>query len=524
MKVLVTGGTGVIGEALVPELLKAGHTVRLLSRGASDAVKELPEGVEPFSADIAKPGSIAGAADGCSAVIHITGIVEEHPPESTFQSINVEGTSRMLKEAERAGVQRFIYISSLGADRGASAYHLSKREAEGLASRFREEWVILRPGNVYGPGDDVISVLLKMVRTMPAVPMIEGGDQPFQPIWAEDFAKAIAAALTEPGLHGKTLELAGADITTTSQVIDCLCDLTGRRPAKVAFPSWLAQFGVKLAEGLGLKDALAEKAHLSLPLNSSKLKMLMEENVIRDPRNNALIHVFHMEPTPLQAGLARLADELPESGPSEGVGKLEQKRFWADIANSAYDASGLIQLARHRITEVMAIQFEAEPGVPRESEPGATFTGKIPGRGNIQVRTIEEKPLSFAMVTVEGHPLAGLVRFSAEDLPDGKVRFQIETIVRASNGFDWLALKTFGQAMQNQNWIATVENVGRLSGGTIENGVQMESAAMGEEEARDLEARVEGLIHHARRKQKEEVVAGAASPFQAVHSEDLLKT
>lgn len=60
------------------------------------------------------------------AIIHLTGIVEESPPEVTFESVNIQGTRNVLREAARAGVERFLYISSLGTDRGASQYHKSK--------------------------------------------------------------------------------------------------------------------------------------------------------------------------------------------------------------------------------------------------------------------------------------------------------------------------------------------------------------------------------------------------------------
>jgi nucleoside-diphosphate-sugar epimerase len=116
--------------------------------------------------------------------------------------VNVDGTRNMLRETERAGVGRFIYVSSLGADTGKSDYHRSKLGGESLVKEFRGGWIILRPGNVYGPGDEVVSLLLKMVRTLPAIPVIDGGDDPFDPVWVDDLAGAIASAVERPDLHG----------------------------------------------------------------------------------------------------------------------------------------------------------------------------------------------------------------------------------------------------------------------------------------------------------------------------------
>jgi len=122
MKILVTGGTGVIGEGVIPELLQRGHQVRLLSRHADDDAKQWP-GVEPFPGNVTEPSSLSGAANGCDAIVHIAGIAFEEPPKLTFASVNVDGTRNVLDEAKRAGVQRFVYVSSLGADTGESPYH-----------------------------------------------------------------------------------------------------------------------------------------------------------------------------------------------------------------------------------------------------------------------------------------------------------------------------------------------------------------------------------------------------------------
>ena len=171
MKVLVTGGTGVVGEGAVSELVRRGHEVRLLSRNALEDAAQWGDSVEPWPASVSEPEKVKGSADGQDVVLHVAGIVNESPPEATFESVNVEGTGNMIREAERARVGRFIYMSSLGADRGESGYHRSKKSAEELVRKFHGGWTILRPGNVYGPGDEVVSLLLRMVRTLPAMPI-----------------------------------------------------------------------------------------------------------------------------------------------------------------------------------------------------------------------------------------------------------------------------------------------------------------------------------------------------------------
>src|SRR6476646_5028056 len=106
MRVLVTGGTGVVGVGTVTELVRRGHSVVLISRHAERDVRQWPEGVTPWPGDVARARSLHGAADGCDVVLHMVGIVDEGD-DATFQDVNVQGTANMIAETERAKVGRF---------------------------------------------------------------------------------------------------------------------------------------------------------------------------------------------------------------------------------------------------------------------------------------------------------------------------------------------------------------------------------------------------------------------------------
>lgn len=495
MRVLVTGGTGVIGEGLLPVLVGAGHTVRLLSRGAEVDAERWPAEVEPFAADVTDPSSLRGAADTCGAVVHITGIVDESPPELTFERVNVQGTRNVLAEAARAGLKRLIYVSSLGAERGRSQYHRSKFKAEELVRASAFDWLILRPGNVYGPGDEVISTLLKMVRTLPAVPVIDAGNQPFQPVWYEDLGQAILHALETPELRRRTLELAGEETTTMSDLIERLSAITGRKVTRVPVPSLLASLGVRIAESTQLDKVLGVK----LPLNDAKLKMLLEGNFIEHPGANALTTRLGIRPTPLDVGLTKLADSIPEQLPSEGVGPLRHKRFWADIRGSRHTPTALVEEFREHCAECMPLEFSAEPGTPRVVEEGVTLTLGLPLRGNVQVRVEEVAPRRVTFATVEGHMLAGMIQFKASGDKRRAVRFLVEIHARAATALDLLAMNTVGDALQQSNWEEVVTRVVQLSGGTAPLGVQSETETLDDEEARRIEHRLNELVNRRKR-------------------------
>ena len=499
MRVLVTGGSGVIGEGLIPHLVDGGHHVRLLTRGAADAAREWPDTVESFAADVTQPEQLPGAADGCDAVVHISGIVTEQPPEITYQKVNVDGTRHLLAECARAGFPKFVFISSLAAERGHSSYHASKREAEHLVREYSGPWVILRPGNVYGPGDDVISKLLTMHRTLPAIPVIGAGDHSFQPIWYLDLGQAIARAI-EPDVETGVYELAGSDVTTPNEILSRFERITGRSPVRLPVPEFLA----------GLAARVADVAGVRLPINESQFQMLIEENVVRNTNGNALTRVFGVTPTALTDGLTVLADAQPEQTPDEGVGGMEQKRFWADISGSRFSADALMDQFRTGCTEVMPIEFDVEPGTPQRVAKGATLTAALPMRGNIQIRVVEDDARVVTFATLRGHPLAGVVRFSTTEPTAGVVRFSVSVFARAATMVDWLAMSTVGGVAQNSTWRTVVQRMVDLSGGTAD-GVNEEKGVVRGEDSAQIEEWVVDLVSQHRRAEHERPVENAVT-------------
>lgn len=492
MRVLMTGGTGVIGSPVVSGLLERGHTVRLFSRGAERDAQAFAGRVEIHPGSISDGDAVRGAAEECDAVLHIAGIVSEDPPEITFRKVNVEGTANLLREAERAGVTRFIYISSLGADRGASDYHRSKHEAEGLVQAFPGSWLILRPGNVYGPGDAVISTLLQMVRVLPAIPTIGAGDDPFQPIYASDLASAIIAALEEPGFERQILELAGAEVTTMNGLLEVMAEITGKDPPRFPLPNKVLEAGAVLAGSLGI----------DLPISHDVLTMLQEENVIGSGGRNALIDLFGIQPTPLRIGLERLAEALPERLPSQGVGSLDRHRYWADIRGARMQADELFSIVCRdfgQLAPEQLLRVDPEGRGSADLVEGETLTLAIPLRGTIQVRVEEVAERAATSVTLEGHPLSGMIRFLVREPEPGTLRFEVRSYFRGSNQIDRAIMSSVGGALQGATWRSMVEAVVARSGGQIVDGVHADQQPLSDAEARHVENWVEELVLRRKR-------------------------
>lgn len=491
MRVLVTGGTGVVGRSTVTALLQRGHVVQLLSRHAQRDAQQWPHGVHPVVGNVADASSISGAATDCDVVLHLTGVVDDEGANA-LERINVEGTRNMVRETERAGVGRFIYVSSLGADRGNSAYHKSKRRAEAIVRQFRGAWTIIRVANVFGPGDEQISLLLRMVRTLPVLPVIGKGDTQFQPIWHEDLGELLARAAERSDLGNKELEVAGGELTSQSDLIQRLSRITGRDVPQLPMPSVVTKLGLRLASTLGI----------DVPFNEDQLQMLEEGSQITPGRENALVTVFRMEPTPLERALTTLANAQDEQLPDAGVGDLRRKRYWADIVSSAKTPEALMTYVREHFADVMAsfIETRPEPGATAVLEEGATLTLSLPLRGHVQVRVAEAEPRVITLVTLEGHPLSGAVRFLSEARGDD-LRFEVQVYDRAASLVDLVMMRTLGERLQDASWRELIENVVKASGGSAPAGVQHETAVLDDEQMEKIEEWVRDLVMERKREE-----------------------
>jgi uncharacterized protein YbjT (DUF2867 family) len=493
MRVLVTGGTGVVGRATITELLRRGHQVRLLSRGAEENASAW-HGVEPFAGDVTDAASIAGAADGCGVVIHAVGIVAETPPGVTFAAVNVNGTANMLAEAARARIRRFVFISSLGCDRGASAYHRSKCEGEELVKGFTGDWSIVRTGAVMGPGDETVSILLRMMRTLPVVPILDNGGQPFQPVWHEDVAWALAEILARADVTGRVLRVTGEDVITVNEVLDILGRVTDRHPLRLPLPGFLARVGTSLAAAMGVDT----------PVAAATVEMLLEGNFLRDGEENDLTGLLGYQPLPTRNRLIQLADEMPEQTPEQGVGKLQRRRFRIDI-HGGMSARDLGARFRERFGDIVPFEAEAEPGSPSRIRDDATLTLELPARGHVQVRVAQLTDHTITLATIEGHPLAGIVRFHFAQIAPDTVRFTIDVAERAASRVDQLSMAVVGSAAQKRTWKQTAERVAADAGGSAPEGVVEESWSLDDDEAAPVEAWVRDIVQHRQRRSENRV-------------------
>lgn len=156
----ITGATGFVGQTLVRLAVEGGWHVRALTRSPQPP----RDGVTWISGALDQPASLDALTRSSDAIIHVAGVVNA-PDRAGFALGNVDGTSAAIAAASRAGVSRFIHVSSLAArEPGLSDYGWSKAEAEAVVVASDRNWTMVRPPAIYGPGDKDMLDLFKMAR------------------------------------------------------------------------------------------------------------------------------------------------------------------------------------------------------------------------------------------------------------------------------------------------------------------------------------------------------------------------
>jgi len=240
--ILVTGGTGFIGKALVRHLSEAGYPVRLLIRPARKS-PNLPKGVpvEVAVCNLMDERGIRSAMMGVDTVYHLAG-VEWHGAHASLMDIDIQGTQMISRIAASVGVKRFFYISHLGADR-ASAFPVLKAKAiaEENIRRSGVQHTILRTALVYGLNDHFTSGLARLLNALPYFFFIpEDGSMLLQPVWVEDLVTCLIWALDNNLTINQTYSVGGPEYLSFNHIVQSvLTEIDLKRRMVHVFPPYL---------------------------------------------------------------------------------------------------------------------------------------------------------------------------------------------------------------------------------------------------------------------------------------------
>ena len=190
--ILVTGSTGFVGRSLTNALTLAGIEWR------------------GFNGRINNPTSLAEQLEGIHTVFHLAG-AEARGRARLLAHIDIEGTERLLEQAERAGVGHLIFPSRIGAD--PKTWHpllKTKGEVERLIQRSSIPYTILRTGSLFGKDDRFSEMVLGLAFwSWPFVWLPDDGELPMQPLWVEDYVRCLIICANQPEFMNKTISIAG---------------------------------------------------------------------------------------------------------------------------------------------------------------------------------------------------------------------------------------------------------------------------------------------------------------------------
>jgi NADH dehydrogenase len=242
--ILVTGATGTVGGALVPKLLERGDEVRVLVRDPR-GLGRLRVEVRIVLGDLgelADPRVLRGALRGVSTVIHLAAAIRDQP-SAPVEELNGLATARLLRAAEGAGIDRFVFFSAIGASEiQRTRFFRAKALAERAVLDSELATTVFAPSIVYARDDPWVTIQRRLA-LLPAIPVSGEGRAAFQPIWADDVARCVLADL-ELGEGSRRHELAGPDLLTYDQLASLIARSTGRDRPLVHVPLGLVHYGL----------------------------------------------------------------------------------------------------------------------------------------------------------------------------------------------------------------------------------------------------------------------------------------
>jgi len=287
LPVVVTGGAGLVGAHLCRQLVEAGWKVRAIVRDAQKAATRLGHlRLEIRSADIRNAEQMRSALAGAGALVHLAAIAIEKGPE-TYEATNADATGVILAAARFSGVSRIVYMSQNGAS-SKSPYRFlrSKGLAEDMVTGSEARWTVLKPSVIFGPEDEFVNVLARMIRLSPVVfPLPGGGTARFQPIAVDDVARAVKKCLEDPATIRRTYTIGGSTPLTLRQMTERILVAMNARRKLVAVP----------VSAIRPLVSAAEKLLPRPPVTTSLLELLRMDNVVPE---NDLVTGLGINPVP----------------------------------------------------------------------------------------------------------------------------------------------------------------------------------------------------------------------------------
>ena len=285
---LLTGATGTVGSALLRRLTADGRPVRALVRDQRRLGDQRVR-VQIALGDLSDPPSFRNALRGVETVVHLAASIRDQP-RGSIEELNALATLRLVRAAERAGVERFVFFSALNArHHSRTRFFRAKALAEEAVEASAMKTTVFRPSIIYTPGDPWLTLLDRLSR-LPAMPVSGSGRAVFEPIWAEDVADAVMHSLANG--TGTAYDLAGPELLSYDDIVRIALRASHRRRRLLHVPLPVVRGSLRLLRRLAGPKVFAtwEEAEL------------MEEPMVSE-RGTADIEKLDVKPLPMPAVL-----------------------------------------------------------------------------------------------------------------------------------------------------------------------------------------------------------------------------
>jgi len=293
--VTVFGGSGFLGRRVVGRLREHGFAVRVATRHPQRAETLFASSeVAAVAADVHDEQSVVKALVGARCAVNAVSLYMERASE-TFHAVHVEAARRVALLAARAGIDRLVHVSGLGADPASPSLYIRKRgEGEQAVRAAFADAVLVRPAVMFGPDDAFLSAMLRLLRRLPVFPMFGRGETRLQPVSVEDVSEAIARlVMAQRGMHPEIVECAGPRVYTYEELLRSVAREAGLRRALVPVP-------------FAVWRALARAAEMlpHPPVTRSQVE-LMEIDTVPTPRTPGLADLG-LSPSSLEEAIRRI--------------------------------------------------------------------------------------------------------------------------------------------------------------------------------------------------------------------------
>ena len=254
--ILVTGATGTVGMALLPKLIERGDDVRVLvrdPRGLGRLRVEVRLALGDL-VELSDPRVVRQALRGVDTIIHLAAAIRDQP-HARVEELNGLATARLLRAAEVAGVERFVFFSALNATEfQRTRFFRAKALAERAVLESSLATTVFAPSIVYDHDDPWVTIQRRLA-LLPAIPISGDGDARFQPIWAGDVAECTVAALDRDDSASARYELGGPEVLTYDQMARTIAHAAGHHRPLLHVPLGLVRYGLA-----GLRRAVGDAA------------------------------------------------------------------------------------------------------------------------------------------------------------------------------------------------------------------------------------------------------------------------